>query len=1188
MENPFDQFDTEVSSENPFDQFDEKEEDKNTFSGVAKDVVRLVTSPFAAGLSAIGQAIGGGLAGQPIGEALTEGATKQEFLGASLEPESKIGKKTFEVIGEAFNKLHTILGDEAYSIFEDKYKINALRTVPGFGALADFYDAIPKEAQGEFKALVAAGASITPDIALTLMMGRGGKKGTAKLSDEDILKFHEEPTPKEVETTPSAQPYERFTGAAEKIKEQEAALNELAQEKYVTTREAPTIAEEVPAEVAPSDLAARGEVYSPKEAPEVGLLEAAAERFQPSKIEADMSKFGTGEPAARNFTTGKLGDRMGGKQRGAIEPQVFAEGIKKLAKYLTPKAIQELKNSPGYKARDRVVLMPVDTFLKNAASGFDPEKLTGVKAKFAEGSKLDAGDIPYLEVSEGKNGVAEVVGHEGRHRAQYLKSQGIDLIPVRIRSHATRWSEQTSPERFDYREQWPDLLRNQDRTASESFPIPREEAVLPNAGVYPTKLGETGFGKKQGGSWTPFAGKEKSLQVLSSTLSREDWIKEASKRFPDKSAAGWGAAYDKLAIPKKANKLGVSPTLYHAAANKIAEGLDETVGKGLGNTFMRLGRKDPQLEQGLVKHEIDVSRRVHENLIPSEEVFKHINLDPLNPASWKQHGEFKAKINSALFQGDFDLARSMVPPKIKQYISQMEKNLNSIGSELADRGLIAGKLENYFPRIITDLDGLKHAMGEGHVQNLNKLLFDEKGNALSPEASEKVITSYLNQHFNTYRRPGFAKSRLWDTVPPEFEKYYASPVESYNTYMRNAVTQLETANFFGRHLVKGEQPGSISTTKSIQSLLQEAAERGKITHEDIQPISEMLQARFGGGNKSSNFAAQAYKDITHLAYLGDIANAVANVNDIYAPFVWDGVAPTIQALGLKIRGKGLKAEDYGLMNRVSDEFISDKFTTKAVDKVFKATFFTGLDKVLKDVNLTSTYLASKAAAKSLNKSDKLFYEYQARFGDRFPQLLDDLKNGRKTALTDELVVSELAMRQPIFRSNFSEAYMSSPNVVRPALVLKSYMIQQANLAKVRSIDQIRAGNPARGMANLTKMAFGLALAGVAVDTIKDFLQGKPLSEVGVDEMSAALLKNSGLSEKFTKEFMDGNFGKASLTLAAPPLTFWDADSWKEGKWKKWIPLVGDEAYYRSPEGKKALREQERRKQQEARKARRND
>lgn len=139
----------------------------------------------------------------------------------------------------------------------------------------------------------------------------------------------------------------------------------------------------------------------------------------------------------------------------------------------------ENNRNVGFKSRTKLVNMPIDDFLSVAkyTTGFGP-KLENVRGILNSGNKISS--IPQLYVSGTESpDIHEVTGHEGRHRAMVLKERGHTHIPVNIIHSSIRWSEQSDPNRFDYKENWPTRLNGEDGLNTIKFPISRDDSVKP-------------------------------------------------------------------------------------------------------------------------------------------------------------------------------------------------------------------------------------------------------------------------------------------------------------------------------------------------------------------------------------------------------------------------------------------------------------------------------------------------------------------------------------------------------------------------------------------------------------------------------------------------------------------------------------------------------------------------------------
>ena len=107
-----------------------------------------------------------------------------------------------------------------------------------------------------------------------------------------------------------------------------------------------------------------------------------------------------------------------------------------------------MKSVTNPKSLDTVALMTPEEF-HQLASGRTPAELNAsytprLHESIREGLKSKGGlwEMPYLRVDE----TGQVTAHEGRHRMDVFKEQGIELVPVRLRKEAGKgWGEAERP-----------------------------------------------------------------------------------------------------------------------------------------------------------------------------------------------------------------------------------------------------------------------------------------------------------------------------------------------------------------------------------------------------------------------------------------------------------------------------------------------------------------------------------------------------------------------------------------------------------------------------------------------------------------------------------------------------------------------------------------------------------------------
>jgi len=133
----------------------------------------------------------------------------------------------------------------------------------------------------------------------------------------------------------------------------------------------------------------------------------------------------------------------------------------------------------------KTLYMSPDDFLALAAPLFsgDKEVDSYYAEQIKEGNKMD---IPYLNATyNGATGDARIVGHEGRHRAETLRKQGVNLIPVRFRMvgrdgerfEDVWWKDlsEMKTEMGSTIKKYPHRLFNERGTASYSFPVSKSK-----------------------------------------------------------------------------------------------------------------------------------------------------------------------------------------------------------------------------------------------------------------------------------------------------------------------------------------------------------------------------------------------------------------------------------------------------------------------------------------------------------------------------------------------------------------------------------------------------------------------------------------------------------------------------------------------------------------------------------------
>lgn len=150
-----------------------------------------------------------------------------------------------------------------------------------------------------------------------------------------------------------------------------------------------------------------------------------------------------------------VGDRVLGLEEARMRtaPQPAPPG----ALFFSVEAMREAQQEAAGRSRTVLVELDPQDFLAAAKKGTDDWKAEGVEGVLSKGKLFES--VPQLHVVTHANGVAEVIGHDGRHRARALLARGVRRMPVRVRciEHAgdpIRWSDPAA--------RWPTTLISED------------------------------------------------------------------------------------------------------------------------------------------------------------------------------------------------------------------------------------------------------------------------------------------------------------------------------------------------------------------------------------------------------------------------------------------------------------------------------------------------------------------------------------------------------------------------------------------------------------------------------------------------------------------------------------------------------------------------------------------------------
>jgi RNA polymerase sigma factor (sigma-70 family) len=616
---------------------------------------------------------------------------------------------------------------------------------------------------------------------------------------------------------------------------------------------------------------------------------------------------------------------------------------------------------------------------------------------------------------------------------------------------------------------------------------------------------------------------------------------------------------------------------------QIVEGADYLT--GLIST--RIMNKSKELWMRALNHERVVLRDTHKHLKAVDPFL--VQLEDLKP-------EIQGLISRAILTGDPVVVdrflQELSNKKLIDGWKDVRSTLDSLGDQLVHLKRFKKKELGYFPRIVKDVPGLLKALGREQGGYIEELLRDAdikairaRGTGLSDLERSLIINGAMKGDKLSASQPGFAKKRVIGEITPELQQYYAKPTESLHSYIRAAVQDIERAKFFGQDLEVVTKDGVEYTNPdaSIGKMVDRLIGEGKLKAEDQAELSSMLKSRFILGERTPSEFVQGAKNLSTAGLLGNPVSAATQLGDMFVVAYAQDIRSTLQAVVRQLTGRKIVSmKDFGLSDHIAEEFVSTSRTTKFLNGAFKYGLFKHVDEMGKNTALNAAVIRAGRLAKSEKGIEVLGRRYAEALGPaEFKQWISDLQKGEKSDLVNQMAFAELSRTQPITRLELPQGYLDNPNG-RMLYQFKSFMLKQADLVRRDAYNEIKTGNRARGIKNLTTLGITLGVAGMSTQLIKDFMLGRPV-DLKTSDVIFNALKTFGL----TQYFMDQALGvskeeakerrKAGDTKARqqkaepvgavvksilPPYKMFEEIARGDPKAWRYIPIVGPVLYER--------------------------
>ena len=606
---------------------------------------------------------------------------------------------------------------------------------------------------------------------------------------------------------------------------------------------------------------------------------------------------------------------------------------------------------------------------------------------------------------------------------------------------------------------------------------------------------------------------------------------------PAKVEAAFKATGKQLRIPATATRADKAIQEAIARDSSVSRLYSKSLDKYLGTLSTRVRNISEPVFGRLRKYEFNTHVKTQKVLTEVEPFLK--GMSELAPA-------VKNRLAGYLYNGNTKAAEGLMkassPQMYESFVNQVKNTITRTGDELLESGHTFQKVDNYFPRLVKDYDGLRASLGKAEQGKITKALKDyaaKKDVAVSSlsstERSEVIDLTLRGYNMDpSGNKPRFLKPRTMRTVPPEQLQYYASPEESLSMYLRGSVDDIEKRKFFGKS-VEESSGGITDPDKSVGTFIDDELARGAIPAGKEADLTELLKSRFVGGAQSPN---EVNSFLRNTGYMGTIANPISALTQLGDPAISAALKGFRNTISSMFGTKLVKLIDLGLENVLTKELGGDvSKTATALSKMLKGTGFATVDRLGKETYINASLKKATSLVKS-KKGEQAFRKRQGKiYGDELEGLVADLKAGNVTDNVKLYLFNELADIQPIALSEMPQGYLDSPNG-RILYMLKSFTLKMYDVVRREIVKEWTQGNKGTAIKNAGLLSGYLTVANTGIQTSKDMLLGREVRPEDLPSKSLwSLLGVLGYNKYTSERYLErGDVLGAvynTLTPAAP-------------------------------------------------------
>jgi hypothetical protein len=492
------------------------------------------------------------------------------------------------------------------------------------------------------------------------------------------------------------------------------------------------------------------------------------------------------------------------------------------------------------------------------------------------------------------------------------------------------------------------------------------------------------------------------------------------------------------------------------------------------------------------------------------------------------------------------------------YRLDVQPILEEIYSEYTRLGMPdMGYLEDYFPRVVKDLEGLIKSYGHKTKRTFETLvreenlrrseLKDKDGNDASlPEMNDteraRFFQDFLQGKFrvdiNGARLPGNIKVREIQLIPEDKLKFYDDPGIAFGKYTSNMNRAIESFKVVG-DTRKGGIQGKLG------ELIEELFSAGQIDQADaneVKTLSELITTQF----QSENEILKSMGTLTYMATLINPGPVLVQIMDLYKVALYRGLGGVMSGTYRTVTGNrrfDLERDFSIAKTQLSAEFEDPSVLQKALDfGLSRLVPFRQMDTSMKHASIEAAYddFVKKAKAPvGSKKYEQLLSELTITMGrEDALRAISDLKLGKAmdSALVKEALLAELLQRQPLTYLQVPEGYQTDPNK-RLFYKLSTFMLLDLNYNRQEFMNDL--GGPGKtlqqrivALRRLAYMATLLTMFGLPSDLLDDWIAGK--DTYIPEHVMNNMLGMFGMSKYTTTRALEKGAVESAIQRFTPP------------------------------------------------------